>query len=214
MEMLNPELQLQTTEDDVTRGLLAANAAQDMYETVVARYPQVHGSAIGTVTTTVNTEATAYPTGLLRLDGMDYIDPSTSRPAWKLDPLYKRGGHATHGFWPNVLMSTSQMGKPVRYWTNGTNIYWSPLPSGTHTVRWYGFQAASDITASGTFAYPDAVALPLAAVAVRIIKTGLDDDPAAVLKFADDLFDPLVEGMSKFRREQGRGVNYHYRHDT
>src|SRR3990167_9038126 len=89
MELLNQELQLQSGESDVTRGLTALNVAQDCFEARAAARPNIYGSTtpVGTVTTTVNTENTAFPTGLLRLDRLQYIDPGTSRPAWDLNPI-------------------------------------------------------------------------------------------------------------------------------
>ena len=99
-----PEMDLQSGEADVDKGLRLLNAAQDLYETVAAQHPNVHGSAIGTVTTAASTESTTYPTGLLRLDGLDYIDSATSRPAWPLDPIQNRGGHAWHSTWPFTII--------------------------------------------------------------------------------------------------------------
>ena len=85
MEALDYGLQLQSGESGVTRGLKALNAAQDHLESMLALDPNVVGSTVGTITTSADTETTAAPTGLLRLDRLQYIDPSTSRPAWDLD---------------------------------------------------------------------------------------------------------------------------------
>ena len=57
MEDLNGELQLQSGEVDVSKGLRALNAAQDLFETVLATYGrEVLGGTYGTVTTTASTE--------------------------------------------------------------------------------------------------------------------------------------------------------------
>ena len=61
MEDLNGELQLQSGEVDVAKGLRAVNAAQDMFETVLSTHGRVSASKTGTVTTTANTETTAIP---------------------------------------------------------------------------------------------------------------------------------------------------------
>ena len=183
-ELLNAELQLQSGEEDVTRGLLALNVSQDYFESMAARRASILGSAVGTVTTTLDTESTTFPSGVLRIDRLQYIDPNTSRPSWDLVPSDRVGGHAINRMWPyNLVGATGSTGKPRGYWTNGTNIYWDPLPDGTNTVRYYGFSSASDITAGGTFAYPDIVRLPLAAFAVRILKTGISDNPQDSSKF-------------------------------
>src|SRR4051812_32985844 len=95
MELLNAELQLQAGEADVTKGLLSLNVAQDYFESVAAQRGKLFGSAVGTVVTAANTESTAYPTGLLRLDRLQYIDPVTSRPAGDLTPIRRTGGHSS-----------------------------------------------------------------------------------------------------------------------
>src|SRR5687767_9939258 len=111
MELLHPELQLQSGESDVVKGLRALNAAQDYFEVIAARAPGVLGGSIGTVTTTINTESTAYPAGLLRVDRLQFIDPATSRPAWNLAPLYDAGGHAPSNYFPFNITTGSASGR-------------------------------------------------------------------------------------------------------
>ena len=207
MELFNPELQLQSGETDVARGLLALNVAQDYFETRAALRKDVFGSTSSTVTTTQNQETTTYPTALLRIDRLQFIDPSTSRPAWDLTPIRRTGGHSWGGNWPSSLGS-STTGRPTGYWTNGVNIYWDPLPSGTHTVRWYGFQGASDLTAGGTFAYPDIVMLPVAVFATRLLKAGLDDPIQDLDTLAQRAFDPVLDLLTNFNRDGAKGFEY------
>ena len=214
MEDLNGELQLQTGETDVAKGLRALNAAQDVFEAVLASHPRVLGSGIGTVTTTASTESTAFPTALLRLDALWFIDPGTSRPGWKLKNLRETGGHARGQSWIASIASNSLTGRPRAYWTNGTNIYWDPLPSATHTVRWYGLQAAASITAAGTFAYGDLYMYPFAALASRIMKTTLDDPAEDMITLGRDMFNPLIDALSGFNRDGATGLVYDYSHDT
>ena len=85
MEVMDRGLQLQSGETGVTLGLRAANAAQDYFESLLAVEPNVLGSTVGTVTTAADTETTTFPTGLLRIDRLQFIDPDTSRPSWDLD---------------------------------------------------------------------------------------------------------------------------------
>ena len=215
MELLNQELQLQSGETDVTRGLLALNVAQDYFESRAALRPMfLGGNAIGTVTTSNATESTAFPSGVLRIDRLQFIDSGTSRPAWDLVPIKRTGAHAWNRYWPLNIVSTSSSGKPRAYYTNGTNIYWDPLPDATHTVRYYGFAAASNITASGTFAYVDIVMFPLAAFAVRVLKMGLDDPQADVTAMAATTFDPVLDALTNFLRDGATYLEYTEDHDT
>jgi len=214
MEVINRDLQLQSGEADVTKGLLAANAAQDHFEALVAQRPGVLGDTIGTVSTAASTESTTFPTGLLRLDGMQYIDSGTSRPAWDLQPLYDVGGHAWKRYWPENMVSTATTGKPRAYWTDGKKIYWDPEPDATYTVRWYGFQVASDITAGGTFAYPDICMRPFATFAAKLFQIGLDDPTPEYDRLALEVFTPVLDTLSRFRRETGKPAVYSIYHEA
>lgn len=207
MELLNAELQLQPGEANVTRGLLALNVAQDHFEAFAAAARNILGSSVGTVATVLSTESTAFPAGLLRIDRLHLIGDN-GRPEAELIPLQRTGGHAVHRFWPLSLVSTSSTGKPRAYWTNGANIYWDPLPAGAYTVRWYGFTSAANITASGTFAYPDIVALPIASFAGRLIKGGLDDDPRELAAIANETFRPVLDALGNFNRDGAKGLEY------
>jgi hypothetical protein len=214
MEVVFPELQLQAAEADVVKGLLALNVAQDFFESVIAQHPNVKGDTIGTVVTAASTESTAFPTGVLRIDRLQFIDPATSRPAWDLLLSRETGSHAYNRFWPYNLFTTSSPGRPRAYWTNGRSIYWDPLPDGVHTIRWYGFQVASDITAGGTFAYDDIVMFPLASFAAKLLKDGLDDPSDAVTDLAVSTFTPIVKVLSNFNRDGARSLNYRYGHNS
>lgn len=213
-ELVNNELLLQSGEADVTRGLLALNVAQDFFESLVARRQGVLGvDTTTTVTTTASTETTAFPTGYLRIDALQLLD-SNSRPKRDLTPIKQTGGHAFSAGWPSSLISISTSGEPEGYFTNGRLIYWSPLPNGTHTVRVYGFPAASDITAAGTFAYPDVVAFPLAVFAAKIIASGLDDDVLNLDALAGATFSATIDALDNFDRDGGTPFNYTRPHDT
>lgn len=212
MELLNQELQLQSGESDVTRGLVALNRAQDFYEAVAARYPDVHGGNTTTVVTVASTETSTYPAGYIRLDGMQGL--SGGLPDWPLDPTYKTGGHAWNRYWPYNLLTTTASGKPRSWWTNGTNIYWDPLPDSAYTIRVYGFAAATDITAGGTFLYPDICILPFSAFAVKLFKLGLDDPIGEMNSIADQSFKPVVEALTNFQRVTGRPFQYSVPHTT
>ena len=209
MEVLDRGLQLQSGETGVTLGLRALNASQDHFESMMALQPNILGSSVATVTTTADTESTSFPSGLIRIDRLQFIDPSTSRPAWDLERVGPVGDYYTHS---SLQFNTSTTGRPKRYYTNGTNIYWDPLPDATHTVRYYGMKVASDITAAGTFAYPDIVMLPIATFAVRMLRVGKDDDAAPITDIGMQVFGSVIQSMTRFNRDRAPGYDYRYVH--
>ncbi len=214
MAVLDQELQVQPAEADVVPALIALNAAQDFFEGLLALKPNVMGDTVGTIATVANTEATAFPTGVLRIDRLQFINPDTARPQWDLDRVGPSGGHAQSYRWPYYLMMTQGSGRPTSYWTNGRNIYWNPLPDATHTVRWYGLQAATDITAGGTFLYPDIVMLPLASFAVKLMGLGVGDDVADHASLANETFSPVISVLERYVRDRVAPFDYRYRHIT
>tara|TARA_R110000824_G_scaffold18403_2_gene72923 strand:- start:9 stop:674 length:666 start_codon:yes stop_codon:yes gene_type:complete len=209
MEVMDRGLQLQSGETGVTLGLRAANAAQDYFESLLAVEPNVLGSTVGTVTTAADTETTTFPTGLLRIDRLQFIDPDTSRPSWDLDRVGYTGDFYQS---PSLSYNVATSGRPVRYWTNGTNIYWDPLPDATHTVRYYGFKAAGDITAGGTFTYPDIALMPVATYATMMLRVGKDDDPTGAMTTSMEVFRATIKALSRFNRDRTPGYDYRYYH--
>lgn len=215
MEVLNQELQLQAGEVDVTRGLIALNRAQDYFEAILANERGVKGDTVGTVTTAASTESTAYPTGLLRLDRLQHLNSTSLRPEADIFPIHDTGGHAPSASWPELLgVPSNATGKPANYYTNGRSIYWAPLPDATYTVRWYGLQAATDITAAGSFLYDDVAILALASFAVRLLRLGVDDDVNDMGTLAENVFRPLIKSLSNFQRDGARPLSYRYSHGT
>ncbi len=213
MKLSHRELEVSSGGDDVTRGLLAANAAQDYLEAVLAGFPGALGDSTGTVTTSASTETTTFPAGLLRVDRLQFIDPVTNRPAYDLVPSKHTGGLTSARWWPFLGTSTTS-GKPVAYWTNGRSIYWKPLPDGTHTIRWHGLQSQADITAVGTFSYPDIFALPVANFATKVILIGLGDAAGDIDVLAMQMFGPAIKAISNFNRDGGNALSYTEYHDT
>ena len=209
MEVMDRGLQLQSGETGVTLALRAVNAAQDYFESLLALDPKVMGSTVGTDPTAASTETTTFPTGLLRVDRLQFIDPNTSRPSWDLDRVGYTGDYYQAS---SQTYNVATSGRPVRYWTNGTNIYWDPLPDATHTVRYYGFKAASDLTAGGTFAYPDIVLMPVATYAVKMLRVGKDDDIQGIMSTAAEVFKPAIDALSRFNRDRPPGYDYRYDH--
>ena len=100
----------------------------------------------------------------------------------------------------------------MRYWTNGSYIYWDPLPDATHTIRYYGLVSASDITAGGTFGYPDMALMPLATFATKLLRVGKDDDSTPVTELGGQVFGPVIQALSRFNRDRAPGYDYRYTH--
>jgi hypothetical protein len=207
MELLNPELQLQPGEADVARGLIAINMAQDYFESLAALRSRIKGGTVSTVVTANGVETTAFPTGVLRIDALDLLG-TNNLPKKRLVNLQDTGAHAFLYKWPWFDTYASSSGEPSAYWTNGTSIYWSPTPNAVHTVRYYGFAAATDLTASGTFAYPDMVSLPLAVFATKVLDIGLDDPIESLQALATETFRPALDALERFNRTGALGFQY------
>jgi len=211
MELCNQELQLQSTETDVTRGLLALNAAQDYFETLAA-VRKIKGGQTTEITTANNTETTAFPTGFLRIDALQLLDGTGGSVKADIWRVQRTGGHAAGRGVPWVFTTYSGTGAPQAYWTQGSNIYWAPKPNGTYYVRVYGFQRASDITVGGTFAYDDAVMLPLATFATRILAIGVGDPITDVGALANETFKAVLDALEEFNRDGGNDLRYEHSH--
>tara|TARA_R100001086_G_scaffold156162_1_gene83524 strand:+ start:310 stop:987 length:678 start_codon:yes stop_codon:yes gene_type:complete len=215
MEGLDASLQIQDGESGVRKGLIAANAAQDYLESILALEPNNYGSTFATVTTTADTESTTFPSGLLRLDRLQYINPSTSRPIWDLEFVgYTGDQYGPASTYPSLQFDASTTGKPRRYWTNGSVILWDPVPDAVHTVRYYGLVAKSDITASGTFDFPDIAMTPVAQYAVELLKVGTDDAVDSISAFGQKTFEPFLRWAGRFNRDRAPGYDYRYYHSV
>lgn len=214
MELLDQELQLQPSEADVARGLIALNRSQDYFEMLATRQGLFKFDTNGTLTTSASTESTAFPTGLLRLDRLQFIDPTSSLPLYDIDPIYRTGGHIRSQAWPVYAVAVHSAGRPTEYWSNGRSIFWSPLPDATHTVRYYGFVAAANITADGTFGYDDMLILPVAAFATQLMKLGVGDSGQEVEALAQMAFFPTLDALSRTVRDGAVPMDYRYGHDT
>jgi len=213
MELTNQELQLQSGEGDVTRGLLALNVSQDYFETMAA-VRKIKGGTTTEITTVANTETTAFPTGFLRIDALQLLTGAAGTVRWDLDRLQRTGGHAGGRLSQWVFSMPSATGEPRRYWTQGSLIYWAPRPAGVSYVRVYGFQRATDLTASGTFAYDDAVMLPIASFAGKIAAIGVGDPIGDISALATETFKSVLDALEEFNRDGGVNLTYTSSHRT
>lgn len=214
MELANQELQLQPTETDVTRGLLALNVAQDYFENLAASRKVKTGTTNPTteVVATANVETTAFPTGLLRVDRLQRLDGTGGNPIGDLERLQRTGGHANRQFRIWQFSGPTGSGTPGAYWTQGTSIYWSPKPASTSYYRAYGFIRAADITASGTFTYDDGVMFPLAVFAAKLMTIGVADSPQDLTTLAQETFTAILDTLERFNRDGAQDVTYERSH--
>lgn len=212
-EVLNQELQLQSGEVDVVRALRALNIAQDFFEAQLGGYPNVCGSGSGTITATANTETTAVPTGLIRLDTLTLLD-ANSRPRYDLIPDKNARIGANRRWWMLSGTFASSPGALRSYYTNGNNIFWRPIPSTTQSVRWHGLTPAADITAGGTFAYNDIAALPIASFAVHLLAMGVADSVQDLTSLASAVFTPVIKTLAGLNQAGADGLVYDYNHTT
>jgi hypothetical protein len=72
---------------------------------------------------------------------------------------------------------------------------------------------AADITAVGTFAYPDIAMLPIAGLAVKLMKIGVGD-ASLDLDAATAAFASTIDALSRFNRDRAPGYNYTRWHNT
>ena len=200
LEAVDDDLDLQSGETDVTHGLIWLNAAQDYFESIVALHRNCFGSGVSTVSTSASTETSAWPTNFLRIDKLQMLNSSTSLPQWDIEIVEDVGGHLYDISTYHSQYNTSSTGEPRQAWLNGTNVYWGPIPNGTHTVRVYGFASAGDITAGGTFAYPDIVIQPIVEFAGSMAQRKVDDGEENYQLAAEVLFTPVIELLSHYNR--------------
>lgn len=214
MQVIANELEIASGGDDETKCLAALDMAQDYFEDVAASMPRI-GQTKTTVTTAADTETTSLPSGLLRLDSVWYIDATTSRPAWEVLPITDTGGHRPQSPWPFNLVMTPGTGAPRRYAYDSENFYWLPEPDAVYTLRVQGLFSKTALTSrSTTFGWPDSVSVPIAAFAVRLLETSIDDPSDDVSALAEEAFVPVLRRLRKLQRQAPMGRHYTHMHVT
>lgn len=219
MEIFDSELLTGSSEADEARSITAINIVQKWFEALVAGEPEMF-QRYGTVTQTASTEVTSWPTGLLRLDDLWYMDTTTTPnlPAWRLDPIFETGGHRPAVTWAETVSITTGTGKPRRYWAtqppNG-RIFWEQLPDAANTVRYYGLVAATDYTArADTFSYPDTCGPTFAQHAAKILRMGRDDDIEDLRREAAGSLAAAMRASRRWWNVGPVGKHYELVHDT
>lgn len=214
MQVIANELEIDSGGDDEATCLAALDMAQDYLEAVAASMPKV-GAGQSTVTTAANTETTAWPATLKRVDSLWYIDSSTSRPAWEVLPIKESGAHRPGSPFPFNLVFTPSTGAPREYAYDDSYFYWLPEPDAIYTIRVYGLTSRTNLTTRAiTFGWPDEVSVPLASFAVRLLKMGIDDASTEYQAMAEEAFVPVLRSMRKRVRQAPEGRAYTQQHTT
>lgn len=214
MQVMMNELQIASGGDDESRALTALDMAQDYLESVAAAMPRI-GQTTTTVATVANTETTALPTGMLRLDSLWYIDSSTNLPAWEVLAIDDAGGHRPSAPWPISLGLATTTGAPRRFAYDSAYFYWLPKPDAAYTLRVYGLFPRTDITTRAiTFGWPDDLSTPVAAFACRLLKMGIDDPTQDAQALAEEAFTPALRRMRNMVRQMPTGRAYTRTHFT
>ena len=192
---------------------------QDWFESLAAGEPELF-QRYGTFTQTADTEVTSWPSGLLRLDDLWYMDTTATPnlPAWRLDPIHETGGHMPSMNWAELVSVTRTTGKPRRYWASQPpigRIFWEQLPDAANTIRYYGLVAAANFTVrTETFEYPDSVAPTFAQQAAKILRMGRDDSIEALRTEAASSLLAAMQGCRHWWNVGPVGREYVETHDT
>ena len=220
MQVVDNELDVSVGGADETRCISALDMAQDAFESILANQPDTLGT-ISTILTTANQEYTTWPTALMRLDTLWYMNTSVTpnQPAWEIEIIQDVGGQAQGGNWPwfgaGSGYAPNGFGQPAKAYTNRQYLFWTPIPDAIYTLRAYGLSEAADITARGeTFAYPNAVANPLAVYATRLMEMGIDDPSDELKALADEMFAPVINMLRQPTRQRPQSRQYSRVHTT
>lgn len=217
MNVLDNGLRLGAGQKDVARAITAVSMAQHYLETVAASWPRIFQTTV-TIATIANQETSSWDTidsTLLRIDKIWLLDATTLRPTRPLSRIEDVGGHIPSLPWPLSLVYNQGTGSPVAYYANLQNFFWLPLPGTNETLRIYGMVEQPEFTAaSDAFNYPLRVMPPLADFAVRLLKSGTDDDTTDFDNLAGAFFRPVLKGLKKFDRSEPHGRTYTQMHTT
>jgi hypothetical protein len=213
MGVLDNELDTSSGGADESRCLSALDIAQDACESVIAGIPEMLGTT-GTLTTVANTEATAWPATLMRVDSIWKMNSTTNLPEYRIDEIQDVGGQAqVVNLWPVYINQTP--GPPRGYWTNRANVYWGPVPDAVYTLRVYGYYEKTAITLrSQTFELPNQVAAPMASFAVRIMSIGVGDDEEDTRRLANELYTPVIKMLQSPSVQRPQSRVYSRMHTT
>src|SRR5258708_32641648 len=129
---------------DEGRAVKALMIAQHYFETIAASLPRVLASTIQVVTA-ASAETTTFPSTLLRMDGLWFLDPTTNLPIYKLKRILEAGGHVPPLPFPLDLSLNTGTGAPAAYFSDMASFYLLPLPQCVANVRVYGLVEITEI---------------------------------------------------------------------
>lgn len=218
MQLANNELRTGEGLADEARSITALLASQRLMESVAATFPKTMQSA-SEIATTATVETTALSANVLRIDGIQPLDASGGQPnADLLDSLSAPGSHIPAGIWP-LFASTQVPGRPDGYVASQgktlITIYWNRIPDSVYYFRLYGFtRAAAFAGRDDAFEYADAMLMPIAALAVKLLMIGVGDDDAQMFALAQEHFSPALRAQRHLDRSRPITRHYMRPHDT
>lgn len=213
--VLDNELDVAASGVDEARAIKALNIAQHQFELVASEYPKVGQTHVQTLTTTASTEVSTFPSTLLRLDAIWYVDPTSSLPVWKLKRITEIGGHVPSLPWPINLALATGSGSPSGYYANMADFYWLLLPDATSTLRVYGLFEAAEYTArANTFLYPTRLKVSFAEFASTLLNRAVGDANAPLEALSDSIFRPICKRLKRFDRSEPIPKGYSNVHTT
>jgi len=220
MTVFDNELQVDADGVDEARAIRALNIVQRWFEAMAASQSEML-QRYSTLTTTANTEVSSWPSGLLRLDALWYVDTDSTPnlPMWPIEPSRETGGHRPALTYPETIVVTSSTGKPRRYYATGPHtagrIFWEPVPDAAHTIRYYGLIAEAAYTARGnTFAYPDTVSPAFSQEAAKILRLGRDDSITDLQRQAAGSLGAALESCRRWWNDDVGARHYSDVHET
>lgn len=226
MTVLNNELDTSAGGSDESRSVNALNLARYYCQTVAASLPRVLVTSAqpgtdpdkGTIRTAGLREWSPIPPELLRIDKLWLLDVSTRLPIRKLVRVDEIGGHAPSLPWPiyYVLSSAGSInGMPAAYEVNEGLLWWEPIPDVAYEVRAYGLWSRPlFVDRNSAVLFPEVLAEPLAAFAVKYGLVGIGDATDEMQKIATEAFTPALRSLRRKDRSRPASRHYEYVHTT
>lgn len=216
MKMLDNGLEINladATGRQEAAAIRALTSSQHTFENIIATRPRTLETEITTVSTTALGEKTVWPTNLLRIDEIWLLD-SAGKQLRRLYNIDEPGGHAPSYPWP-ISVFPGPTGAPYAYYANQQNFYWLNLPDAIYNFRIFGLIEQAEFTArANAFNYPARTRLAVAEFAIRLMKTGLDDDTDELDKSAQRIFAPVLKSLRNFIFSGPKGRTYTQPHFT
>lgn len=226
LSVIDNELDLVAGGADESKAIDALNMALEYCQSVAASLPAALSQrGTSTIQTKANTESTACPFDLLRVDRLWLCDLSPPfLPLYPLTPIHEVGGHMPSLPWPLYYTLSSSgpiAGSPRGYYLDSSFIFWDPIPDQAYQVRAYGLwqipafkDRESKLQLADGQELPIQLHIPLASFAVRYMLIGVADAPDEAAKLATETFTPALRTLRKRDRSEPKGRRFLYVHTT